>query len=64
MTWTLLTSIPSNSLLQERLRRLKEQYEREGMRLSVHAVLVVLEHNIPHVLLLRVGVVDSVTAPV
>jgi len=39
----------------ERLQRMKENYEKEGMRRSVDAVLLVHLHNHPHVLLLQLG---------
>lgn len=32
---------------------MKEQFEREGMRRTVFAVMLVLERNFPHVLLLK-----------
>lgn len=31
------------------------RYEREGMRRSVEAVILVHEHNHPHILLLQIG---------
>ncbi|GLC36431.1 Pre-mRNA cleavage factor Im subunit 2 [Pleodorina starrii] len=42
--------------VNDRLARFKANYEREGgMRRSVDAVLLVQEHNHPHVLLLQLG---------
>lgn len=38
-----------------RLTRMKERFDEEGMRNSVDAVLIVHEHNHPHVLLLQIG---------
>jgi hypothetical protein len=38
-----------------RLLRMKDMYEREGMRRTVDAVLLVHQHNHPHVLLLQIG---------
>lgn len=38
-----------------RLNRMKERFEEEGMRTSVDAVLLVHEHNHPHILLLQIG---------
>jgi hypothetical protein len=38
-----------------RLTRMKDMYEREGMRRTVDAVLLVHQHNHPHVLLLQIG---------
>jgi hypothetical protein len=43
------TSVPA------RLQRMKEKYEKEGMRRTVEAVLLVHQHNHPHVLLLQIG---------
>ncbi|MEW5301044.1 MAG: hypothetical protein WDW36_003927 [Sanguina aurantia] len=39
----------------ERMARLKSNYDRDGMRRSVDGVLLVHEHNHPHVLLLQYG---------
>ncbi|KAG2449339.1 hypothetical protein HYH02_005494 [Chlamydomonas schloesseri] len=41
--------------VQDRLARLRNSYEQHGMRRSVEAILVVQEHNTPHVLLLQLG---------
>jgi cleavage and polyadenylation specificity factor subunit 5 len=38
-----------------RLMRMKERFDEEGMRTSVDAVLLVHEHNHPHILLLQIG---------
>jgi len=38
-----------------RLARMKQNYEQEGMRRSVEGVMVVHQHNHPHVLLLQIG---------
>jgi hypothetical protein len=38
-----------------RLSRMKEKYEKEGMRRSVEGVLLVHQHKHPHVLLLQIG---------
>jgi cleavage and polyadenylation specificity factor subunit 5 len=38
-----------------RLARMKEKYAKEGMRRTVEAVLLVMEHGVPHILLLQVG---------
>jgi cleavage and polyadenylation specificity factor subunit 5 len=38
-----------------RLARMKEKYEKEGMRRSVEGILLVHQHNHPHVLLLQIG---------
>ena len=38
-----------------RLTRMKEKYEKDGMRRSVEAVLLVHKHGHPHVLLLCIG---------
>jgi cleavage and polyadenylation specificity factor subunit 5 len=34
---------------------MREEYEKMGMRRSVEGVLLVHEHNLPHVLLLQLG---------
>ncbi|XP_020574770.1 pre-mRNA cleavage factor Im 25 kDa subunit 2 isoform X1 [Phalaenopsis equestris] len=39
----------------DRLARMKVNYMKEGMRLSVEAILLVQEHNHPHILLLQIG---------
>lgn len=38
-----------------RFQRLHEDFEKYGMRRSVEGVLLVHEHNLPHVLLLQLG---------
>lgn len=38
-----------------RMARQKEKYEQEGMRRTVEAVLLVHQHNHPHILLLQIG---------
>eukprot|EP01063_Lacrimia_lanifica_P001757 TRINITY_DN1090_c0_g1_i4.p1 TRINITY_DN1090_c0_g1~~TRINITY_DN1090_c0_g1_i4.p1 ORF type:complete len:197 (+),score=88.82 TRINITY_DN1090_c0_g1_i4:66-656(+) len=40
---------------EARLRRMQAKYEKEGMRRTVEAVILVHEHNHPHVLLLQDG---------
>ena len=42
--------------VESRFLRLKEDYEQSGMRRSVDGVVLVHEHNLPHVLLLQLGV--------
>ncbi|KAJ3693009.1 hypothetical protein LUZ60_012104 [Juncus effusus] len=39
----------------DRLARMKVNYNKEGMRTSVEAILLVQEHNHPHLLLLQIG---------
>ncbi|CAN1180576.1 Pre-mRNA cleavage factor Im 25 kDa subunit 2 [Linum perenne] len=39
----------------DRLARMKLNYMKEGMRTSVEAILLVQEHNHPHILLLQIG---------
>lgn len=39
-----------------RFQRMRDDFERIGMRRSVDAVLVVHDHGLPHVLLLQMGV--------
>src|SRR5690606_22421298 len=38
-----------------RLARMKETYDREGMRRTVDGILLVHQHRHPHVLLLQIG---------
>ena len=38
-----------------RLKRLENDYEAQGMRRTVEAVLVVHQHNHPHVLMLQIA---------
>lgn len=47
--------IEKDSSVADRLARMKFKYEREGLRRSVEALLLVQEHNHPHVLLLQIG---------
>ncbi|KAI6181597.1 Vacuolar protein sorting-associated protein 13C [Aphelenchoides besseyi] len=41
--------------VQARFQRMREEYEMIGMRRSVDGVLIVHEHQLPHVLLLQIG---------
>ena len=41
--------------VEARFHRMKEDFEKFGMRRSVEGVLLVHEHNLPHVLLLQLG---------
>ncbi|KAH7701311.1 cleavage and polyadenylation specificity factor subunit 5 [Aphelenchoides avenae] len=41
--------------VQARFQRMKDEYEKIGMRRSVEGVLLVHEHSLPHVLLLQIG---------
>ncbi|KRY60713.1 Cleavage and polyadenylation specificity factor subunit 5 [Trichinella britovi] len=41
--------------VQARFTRMRNEYEKHGMRRSVDGVLIVHEHNLPHVLLLQLG---------
>ncbi|MFH4976438.1 hypothetical protein AB6A40_003147 [Gnathostoma spinigerum] len=41
--------------VQARFQRMREEYEKIGMRHSVEGVLLVHEHSLPHVLLLQIG---------
>jgi hypothetical protein len=38
-----------------RLARMKEKYEKEGLRRSVDGIMLVHQHKHPHVLLLQIG---------
>ena len=44
-----------DSSIAERMLRQKAKYEKEGLRRSVEGILLVNEHNHPHVLLLQAG---------
>lgn len=44
-----------DSSIPERLNRLRANFERDGMRRTVEAMLVVQEHNHPHVLMFQLG---------
>eukprot|EP00850_Spirogloea_muscicola_P003359 SM000013S26528 [mRNA] locus=s13:793102:795148:- [translate_table: standard] len=39
----------------DRLARMKQTYAKEGMRTTVDGILLVQEHNHPHILLLQIG---------
>jgi len=41
--------------VQARFQRMREEYDKIGMRRSVEAVLLVHEHSLPHILLLQIG---------
>lgn len=41
--------------VQARFQRLRNEFEELGMRRTVEGVLIVHEHNLPHVLLLQLG---------
>ena len=41
--------------ISQRFQRMREEFETLGMRRSVEGVLLVHEHNLPHVLLLQIG---------
>ncbi|CAJ0961523.1 unnamed protein product, partial [Mesorhabditis belari] len=41
--------------VQARFQRMKDEYDKVGMRRSVETVLIVHEHALPHVLLLQIG---------
>uniref|UniRef100_A0A7E4ZVU1 Cleavage and polyadenylation specificity factor subunit 5 n=1 Tax=Panagrellus redivivus TaxID=6233 RepID=A0A7E4ZVU1_PANRE len=41
--------------VQARFQRMRDEYEKIGMRRSVEGVLLVHEHSLPHVLLLQIG---------
>ena len=47
--------LEKDTSVASRLNRMKEKYEKEGMRRSVDGVLLVHQHNHPHVLLLQIG---------
>ena len=41
--------------VQARFQRMRDEFDKLGMRRSVEGVLIVHEHNLPHVLLLQLG---------
>lgn len=41
--------------VEARFQRLRDEFEKIGQRRSVEGVLLVHEHNLPHVLLLQLG---------
>lgn len=41
--------------VEMRFQRMRDDFEKYGMRRSVEGVLLVHEHNLPHVLLLQLG---------
>ncbi|XP_075261811.1 cleavage and polyadenylation specificity factor subunit 5-like [Convolutriloba macropyga] len=41
--------------ISQRFQRMRDEFETTGMRRSVEGVLLVHEHNLPHVLLLQIG---------
>lgn len=42
--------------VESRFNRMREDFEKIGVRRSVEGVLLVHEHNLPHVLLLQLGI--------
>ena len=44
-----------DTTVQARFARLREDFQKNGMRRSADAVLLVHEHNLPHILLLQLG---------
>ncbi|KAI9145541.1 Cleavage/polyadenylation specificity factor subunit 5 [Paraphysoderma sedebokerense] len=44
-----------DSSVAARLERLERDYEKQGMRRSVEAILIVHEHNHPHILMLQIA---------
>lgn len=46
--------------VESRFNRMREDFEQIGMRRSVEGVLLVQEHNLPHVLLLQLGMNISI----
>ena len=42
-----------------RFQRMRDEFEKMGMRRSVEGVLLVHEHGLPHVLLLQLGTTSS-----
>ncbi|CAB81365.1 putative protein, partial [Arabidopsis thaliana] len=47
--------LEKDTSVADRLARMKIKYMKEGMRTSVEGILLVQEHNHPHILLLQIG---------
>jgi len=47
--------LEKDSSVPARLARMKEKYDKEGMRRTVEGILLVHQHKHPHVLLLQIG---------
>lgn len=47
--------IEKDTSVNARLARMKETFQEEGRRRTVDAILLVHEHNHPHILLLQIG---------
>lgn len=47
--------LEKDTSVADRLARMKIKYTKEGMRTSVEGILLVQEHNHPHILLLQIG---------
>jgi hypothetical protein len=47
--------LEKDTSVSARLQRMKQNYEQEGMRRSVEGIMLVHQHNHPHVLLLQIG---------
>ncbi|XP_048619087.1 pre-mRNA cleavage factor Im 25 kDa subunit 2 isoform X1 [Brassica napus] len=47
--------LEKDTSVADRLARMKVNYMKEGMRTSVEGILLVQEHNHPHILLLQIG---------
>ena len=47
--------LEKDTSVSARLQRMKTNYEQEGMRRSVEGIMLVHQHNHPHVLLLQIG---------
>jgi len=47
--------LEKDNSVSSRLARMKEKYEKEGLRRTVEGVLLVSRYNHPHVLLLQIG---------
>lgn len=47
--------VEKDQSVQARFQRLREDFQEKGMRRTVEGVLIVHEHNLPHILLLQLG---------
>mmetsp|Transcript_36522 Transcript_36522/g.115198 ORF Transcript_36522/g.115198 Transcript_36522/m.115198 type:complete len:177 (-) Transcript_36522:62-592(-) len=47
--------VEKDTSVQARLTRMKDKYEKEGPRRTVEGIMLVQEHNTPHILLMQIG---------
>ncbi|XP_067929107.1 cleavage and polyadenylation specificity factor subunit 5-like [Watersipora subatra] len=47
--------VEKDQSVQARFQRLRDEFQEQGMRRTVEGVLIVHQHNLPHILLLQLG---------